>query len=92
MFLIRDWNTPALFKYRKTGGEQFLERKLQLKTDQSPASQTARRLIKKCFKEVSCFLLPDIGDKAKEDIHFNGSVADLSPRFVVKMKEFITYF
>jgi atlastin len=92
MFLIRDWNTPAVFKYGISGGEKFLERKLQLKADQSPTAQTVRRLIKKCFKEVSCFLMPDPGDKAKEDIDFNGSVAHLSDRFVTKMKEFINHF
>jgi len=91
MFLIRDWNTPAQCKYGKTGGKQFLDRKLEIKPDQSSSSQTARRLIKKCFKEVDCFLMPDPGDKAKEDLEFKGSVSDLSPRLVEKMKEFITY-
>jgi len=91
MFLIRDWNTPSQCKYGKTGGKKFLDRKLEIKPEQSSSSQTTRSLINKCFKEVDCFLMPDPGDKAKEDLEFKGSVSDLSPRFVEKMKEFITY-
>ena len=89
MFLIRDWNTPNQYTYGEGGGKKFLERKLELKEGQSGSAKVVRELLRKCFEEVNCFLMPKIGDKAEEH-DFNGSVEGLTDKFVDKMKEFIS--
>ena len=89
MFLIRDWNYPNQYCYGLSGGKDFLERKLELKTNQSDSARVVRQDLKKCFEDVSCFLMPKIGDKAEDD-DFNGCVDKLHERFVDKLKEFIS--
>ena len=88
MFLIRDWNTPAQFKYGLSGGKAFLEHKLMIDANTSESGRVIRQILPKCFKELSCFLMPNIGDDAKEE-DFDGSLKGLSGRFVDKMKELI---
>ena len=90
MFLIRDWNTPGQFKYGLSGGQGFIEHKLMIDENTSESGRLIRQILPKCFKELSCFLMPNIGDDAKEN-DFNGSLSGLTRRFIDNMKEFILH-
>ncbi len=89
-FLVRDWNHPMKYKYGITGGKNYLEHKLSIKDKQTESSQRTRALIRECFQEVTCYLMPDPGAD-KEDDKFNGSVSKMSKKFVDKMKEFFSH-
>ena len=88
--MIREWNTCNQYSYGLSGGNAFLRRKLQLKDNQSESASVVRTLLGQCFEDVSCFLMPNIGEKA-EDEDFDGCVDKLQTRFVDKLKEFILH-
>ncbi len=47
-------------------------------------------MISECFEEVSCYLMPK--HILNEEQDFNGSVSQLNPDFVMKMKELFSVF
>jgi atlastin len=87
---VRDWNFSQEIKYGITGGKKYIKNKLSIKDTHSAKSKRARKLINECFEEVSCFLMPKHIEK--EDEVFTGSVSQLNPEFVKKMKELFSNF
>ncbi|TMS04869.1 Atlastin-2 [Larimichthys crocea] len=49
MFLIRDWSYPYEHKYGLQGGNNFLEKRLQVKQNQHEELQNVRKHIHSCF-------------------------------------------
>ncbi len=88
MFLIRDWNNPTEFSYGKKGGKMFIKKKLEVKQNQPDSARKVRETISKCFQEVSCFLLPAIGDRALAK-DYDGNIGALNKTFAKKLEEFI---
>ena len=72
-----------------SGGEEYLKHKFVVKANQSLEAQNVRQNIWKCFKDISCFLMPAFGD-VMERQDFDGRPTQLRDRFREKMKEFIT--
>ena len=72
-----------------SGGEEYLKDKFVVKANQSSEAQNVRQNIWKCFKDISCFLMPGFGDVMERE-DFDGRPTHLRDRFREKMKEFIT--
>ncbi len=88
--MIRDWNYALELQYGQSGGRKYITEKMSIKDTQSIKSQRVRKLINSCFEEVSCFLMPKHIEK--EEDSFNGSVSQLNPKFIEKMKELFSYY
>uniref|UniRef100_A0A8C2CN71 Atlastin GTPase 2 n=1 Tax=Cyprinus carpio TaxID=7962 RepID=A0A8C2CN71_CYPCA len=81
MFLIRDWSYPYEHAYGLEGGNQFLEKRLQVKQNQHEELQNVRKHIHSCFSKISCFLLPHPGLKVATNPHFDGRLRDIDEEF-----------
>uniref|UniRef100_A0A3Q4IF91 Atlastin 3 n=1 Tax=Neolamprologus brichardi TaxID=32507 RepID=A0A3Q4IF91_NEOBR len=86
MFLIRDWSFPYEYSYGFKGGNQFLDKRLQVKDAQHEELQTVRKHIHSCFTNISCFLLPHPGLKVATSPGFKGQLCDVGPEFRDQLK------
>uniref|UniRef100_A0AAX7VSG1 GB1/RHD3-type G domain-containing protein n=1 Tax=Astatotilapia calliptera TaxID=8154 RepID=A0AAX7VSG1_ASTCA len=86
MFLIRDWSFPYEYSYGFKGGNQFLDKRLQVKEAQHEELQTVREHIRSCFTSISCFLLPHPGLKVATSPAFKGQLCDVGPEFRDQLK------
>lgn len=89
MFLIRDWSFPYEYKYGFKGGEEFLDKRLQVTDAQHEELQTVREHIHSCFTDISCFLLPHPGLKVATSPTFQGQLLDVAPEFKTHLKSLI---
>jgi heat shock protein 1/8 len=87
-FLIRDWSFPSKFPYGIKGGKDYLKDKLSLKDNMPEDLKKVRETLQQCFQRMDCFLMPDIGEKAKQE-GFNGSLAQISDKFANKLEELV---
>uniref|UniRef100_A0AAX7SXK4 GB1/RHD3-type G domain-containing protein n=1 Tax=Astatotilapia calliptera TaxID=8154 RepID=A0AAX7SXK4_ASTCA len=85
MFLIRDWSFPYEYSYGFKGGNQFLDKRLQVKEAQHEELQTVREHIRSCFTSISCFLLPHPGLKVATSPAFKGQLY-VGPEFRDQLK------
>lgn len=85
MFLIRDWSFPYEYSYGFKGGNQFLDKRLQVKESQHQELQTVRKHIHSCFTSISCFLLPHPGLKVATSPSFQGQLCDVAPEFKTQL-------
>ncbi|KAF3841912.1 hypothetical protein F7725_023863 [Dissostichus mawsoni] len=76
MFLIRDWCYPYEHGYGLEGGNNFLDRRLQVKQNQHEELQNVRKHIHSCFSNIGCFLLPHPGLKVATNPYFDGRLKD----------------
>ncbi|XP_068183565.1 atlastin-2-like [Antennarius striatus] len=81
MFLIRDWCYPYEHSYGLEGGNNFLEKRLQVKQNQHEELQNVRKHIHSCFSNISCFLLPHPGLKVATNPNFDGRLRDIDEDF-----------
>ncbi|TKS85811.1 Atlastin-2 [Collichthys lucidus] len=81
MFLIRDWSYPYEHKYGLQGGNNFLEKRLQVKQNQHEELQNVRKHIHSCFSNIGCFLLPHPGLKVATNPYFDGRLRDIDDDF-----------
>ncbi|XP_033126667.1 atlastin-2-like [Anneissia japonica] len=86
MFLVRDWSYPYEAEYGLTGGQQILDKRLQIKENQHKELETVRKHIKDLFKEVQCFLMPHPGLKVASNPKFDGRLRDISDDFRDELK------
>ncbi|XP_053284627.1 atlastin-3 [Pleuronectes platessa] len=89
MFLIRDWSFPYEYTYGFKGGNEFLDKRLQVKEAQHEELQTVRDHIHSCFTKISCFLLPHPGLKVATHPSFEGQLRDVAPEFRDQLKSLI---
>uniref|UniRef100_A0A8C5EL96 Atlastin-3-like n=1 Tax=Gouania willdenowi TaxID=441366 RepID=A0A8C5EL96_GOUWI len=89
MFLIRDWSFPYEYVYGFKGGEEFLDKRLQVTDVQHEELQTVREHIHSCFTDISCFLLPHPGLKVATSPTFEGELRDVAPEFKNQLKSLI---
>uniref|UniRef100_A0A669EE59 Atlastin 3 n=1 Tax=Oreochromis niloticus TaxID=8128 RepID=A0A669EE59_ORENI len=85
MFLIRDWSFPYEYSYGFQGGNQFLDKRLQVPEAQHEELQTVREHIRSCFTNISCFLLPHPGLKVATSPAFKGQLY-VGPEFRDQLK------
>ncbi|OXA61351.1 uncharacterized protein LOC118436052 [Folsomia candida] len=88
IFLIRDWNFPNTHAYGPLGGSDFLEKKLSVEPNMPPEVTKVRQTLTKCFEEISCFLMPNPGEAAKEN-NFSGALSTLSEAFRENLRIFV---
>ncbi|XP_056590681.1 atlastin-2 isoform X4 [Triplophysa dalaica] len=81
MFLLRDWSYPYEHAYGLSGGNQFLEKRLQVKPNQHEELQNVRKHIHSCFSNISCFLLPHPGLRVATNPNFDGRLRDIDDEF-----------
>ncbi|XP_041803296.1 atlastin-2 isoform X1 [Chelmon rostratus] len=81
MFLIRDWSYPYEHNYGLEGGNNFLEKRLQVKQNQHEELQNVRKHIHSCFSSIGCFLLPHPGLKVATNPYFDGRLRDIDGDF-----------
>ncbi|KAA0701467.1 Atlastin-2 [Triplophysa tibetana] len=81
MFLLRDWSYPYEHTYGLSGGNQFLEKRLQVKPNQHEELQNVRKHIHSCFSNISCFLLPHPGLRVATNPNFDGRLRDIDEEF-----------
>ena len=86
--MIRDWTKTNLFKHGRDGGQKFLNNRLEIKNNFSEAI-TTKRLMKSCFKELNCYLMPGLGleDEGQE---FSGDVTKLGQPFTQCFRELMS--
>ncbi|KAM8859076.1 atlastin-2-like isoform 2-T4 [Spinachia spinachia] len=81
MFLIRDWCYPYEHDYGLEGGNNFLEKRLQVKQNQHEELQNVRKHVHSCFSNIGCFLLPHPGLKVATNPNFDGRLRDINGDF-----------
>ncbi|KAM9832741.1 atlastin-3-like isoform X2 [Syngnathus typhle] len=86
MFLIRDWSFPYEYTYGFKGGNEFLEKRLQVKEAQHEELQTVREHIHSCFTNISCFLLPHPGLRVATSPTFEGQLNAVALEFKEQLK------
>ncbi|XP_068571092.1 atlastin-3 [Cebidichthys violaceus] len=89
MFLIRDWSFPYEYTYGFRGGNDFLDKRLQVNETQHEELQTVRDHIHSCFSSISCFLLPHPGLKVATSPTFEGQLSAVAPEFKEELKSLI---
>ncbi|XP_051924369.1 atlastin-3 [Hippocampus zosterae] len=89
MFLIRDWSFPYEYTYGFKGGNEFLDKRLQVQESQHEELQTVREHIHSCFTNISCFLLPHPGLKVATSPTFEGQLSAVAPEFKEQLKMLI---
>ncbi|XP_070769109.1 atlastin-3 [Enoplosus armatus] len=89
MFLIRDWSFPYEYTYGFKGGNEFLDKRLQVKEAQHEELQTVREHIHSCFTQISCFLLPHPGLNVATSPAFKGQLNDVAPEFREQLQSLI---
>ncbi|OXA61075.1 uncharacterized protein LOC110842700 [Folsomia candida] len=88
IFLIRDWNFPNTNSYGPLGGSTFLEKKLAVTPDMPLEVTMVRQKLATCFEDISCFLMPNPGEAAKEN-NFSGALSTLSEAFRENLRLFV---
>ncbi|XP_061786100.1 atlastin-3 [Nerophis lumbriciformis] len=86
MFLIRDWSFPYEYQYGFIGGNEFLDKRLQVTDQQHEELQTVREHIHSCFTHISCFLLPHPGLNVATSPSFEGQLNAVAPEFKDQLK------
>lgn len=72
VFLIRDWCFPYDADYGYEGGQELLDRRLQVSPKQHPELQQLRQHIRSCFDSIECFLMPHPGLVVASSPNFDG--------------------
>ncbi|CAL4079710.1 unnamed protein product [Meganyctiphanes norvegica] len=85
-FLVRDWGFPYEVPYGHQGGQHLLDEILQVTEKQHPAHQEVRRDLRKCFRDINCYLMPHPGFKVIQKANFDGRLKDIEQEFVEHLK------
>lgn len=85
-FLIRDWNYSYDFAYGLEGGENYLEKVLEIKDQLKPELKSLREYIFQSFDKISCFLMPHPGKMVASKKDFDGRWAQIDPEFIANLK------
>ncbi len=88
-FLIRDWDPADDIEFGYEAGRMLLDRKIEMKLNQTPEMTNLRKHIRSCFSSLECFLMHDPGLKMTEDVNFNGQTSDMRKEFVDDVKIFV---
>ena len=88
LFLVRDWSYPYEYDYGLKGGENLLNKRLELSEKQHLELQRVRTHIRSCFENLSCFLMPHPGLAVATNPNFTGALKDITPEFKEYMLKF----
>ncbi|VEN57479.1 unnamed protein product [Callosobruchus maculatus] len=85
-FLVRDWRFPYEAPYGAVGGQQILEKRLEVNEHQHSELQSLRKHIRSCFTEIACFLMPHPGIKVATSPTFDGRLGEIDSEFKDNLK------
>lgn len=85
-FLVRDWRFPYEAPYGAVGGQQILEKRLEVNDHQHSELQSLRKHIRSCFTEIACFLMPHPGIKVATSPTFDGRLGEIDSEFKDNLK------
>ncbi|KAG5894628.1 hypothetical protein JTB14_026159 [Gonioctena quinquepunctata] len=85
-FLVRDWRFPYEAPYGAVGGQQILQKRLEVNEHQHSELQSLRRHISSCFTEIACFLMPHPGIKVATSPTFDGRLGEIDSEFKDNLK------
>ncbi|CAH1977349.1 unnamed protein product [Acanthoscelides obtectus] len=85
-FLVRDWRFPYEAPYGAVGGQQILEKRLEINEHQHSELQSLRKHIRSCFTEIACFLMPHPGIKVATSPTFDGRLGEIDSEFKDNLK------
>lgn len=88
-FMVRDWPFPYQYQYGSEGGEQLLEKRLQINEVQHTELQQLRTHLRGCFEKIGCFLMPHPGLTVASHPHFDGKLADIEDDFKIHVRDFV---
>lgn len=88
-FLVRDWSYPYEASWGEQGGNQIVDKRLELSDKQHPELQDLRKHIRSCFSQIQGFLLPHPGLRVATDPNFDGKVKDIEKEFIKNLELFI---
>ena len=86
-FLVRDWGFPCDIPFGD--GQAVLDEILQINPKQHPAHQEVRRDLRKCFRDINCYLMPNPGSSVTQQATFDGRIADISDSFVEHLRALV---
>ena len=91
LFLVRDWSFIKDYAFGKNGGQQFLEKKLKVSTEQASELKSIRENINSCFEKIECYLMPHLGLDAVENELFSGQLEDIRPVFREQLLDLVPH-
>ena len=86
MFLIRDWNNPDEYEFGNVGGENYMNKVLTAKPDQSPELKSVREFIKSSFDKLGCCLMPYPGKDVARTKGYDGRWSKMDEDFLSELK------
>ncbi|KAI1697357.1 atlastin-2 [Ditylenchus destructor] len=90
LFVVRDWSCPYEAVYGFAGGEQILNRRLEVNDKKHPELQQLRKHIRASFDDLRCFLMPHPGLKVATDPQFKGELSDIQSDFLTHLRTMVT--
>lgn len=91
-FLVRDWRFPYEAPYGAVGGQQILEKRLEVNDHQHTELQSLRKHIRSCFTEIACFLMPHPGIKVATSPTFDGRLGGRATTSTTCSIQFVIHF
>ena len=88
-FLVRDWVWPYEYDYGATGGQSFLDKRLQIVEGQHKELQSICTHIRSCFSQVGCFLMPHPGLGVATNPRFDGKLREVEADFLTQLSDFV---
>jgi len=89
-FLVRDWSYPYDYEFGSVGGNQILEKRLQIVDGQHEELQRLRRHLRTCFKKIDGFLMPHPGLVVATSPKFDGRLKDIEESFKEHVQVFVS--
>ena len=87
MFLIRDWSNPEDHAYGLQGGQELLNKVMQIEEDQLPELKSLRQYVYGSFDKISCLLMPNPGTTVATKRNFDGRWFHIDKDFVDNLKD-----
>ncbi|XP_070497542.1 atlastin-2-like [Chironomus tepperi] len=95
MFLIRDWVYPDHHNFGIEGGEEYLQKFLEVKNDQKPELRSVRKFIHNSFENISCALLPHPGSTVaggkRQSRKYDGNWREMDEEFKEEIEKLIDH-
>ena len=87
MFLIRDWSYSEDHAYGLQGGQELLNKVMQIEEDQVLELESLRQYIYATFEKISCFLMPHPGITVATKKNYDGRWSQIDEAFIDNLKD-----
>ncbi|CAO1390923.1 unnamed protein product [Diamesa tonsa] len=89
LILIRDWNNPEEQSCDFDGGNQYLNKLLEVNDHQKPELKFVRNYLRSAFESINCFLMPHPGKTVARDSKYDGNWEHMDEDFLMSMNELL---